>query len=640
MRFILIFIGCFLLFIPKYFSQDPSLSIDKIPAELLVNSNSVVRNEEILIEIASVDKFTISTKKIVTVFNSLGDDHSFTREYYDGQRNIKDQRAIIYDGSGNVIRKYKKKDFEDVSAVSSNDLYSDNRFSYLRYIPVNYPYTIEYTSKVISINTVFVNPWFPVGDYFQSVQNSSYRINNPLNLAIRVSEKNLTDLIKSDKHGDDLNYSAQNIPGSIPEVLSPAFDEIFPMVRIALNDFSLVGVEGSAENWLEFGQWQYDNLLSEEHEISAKTLKDISQLTKGLNDEIEKARVIYKYVQKKTRYISIQLGIGGWVPMPAKDVDGLGYGDCKALTNYTRALLKSQDINSYYTVVYAGASKRDIDADFTSMQGNHVILNIPRGDEEDIWLECTSQTMPFNYLGDFTDNRNVLLITPEGGQIVKTKKYSIDENLIETKSEIKLLANGDFSGVVEKSSGGVMYGDIYGIKDISDKDIKSYYKKQFWKLKNLELDEIAFENNETDQKFTERLEIKGTNFGMPAGNKILVPLNIYNLPVENTPRYTPRKLPLKILRGKTYIDQSKIIIPEAYKIESIPAPFLIENEFGSFQFVSEIKSDNELIITRTYILKDGVWEKGSYENFKKFMNEINSGNNQKAVISALINQSK
>lgn len=640
MKFILLFLGCFLFLIPEYFSQEPSLSIDAIPPELLVNSNSVVRNEEILIEIASVNKFTISTKKVVTVLNSLGDDHSFTREYYDDQVDIKDQRAIIYDVSGNIIRKYKKKDFEDISGVSSNDLFSDNRYRYLRYIPVKYPYTIEYTSEVVSVNTIFVTPWFPVDDYFKSIQASTYRINNPLNLAIRVSEKNLNDFIKSGADGSDLYYSAQNIPGEIPEVLSPAFDEIFPMVRIALNDFSLVGVHGSAENWLEFGQWQYDNLLSEEHEISAQTLEDISQLTKGLSDASEKARVIYKYVQKKTRYISVQLGIGGWVPMPAKEVDGLGYGDCKALTNYTRALLKSQDINSYYTVVYAGESKRDIDPDFTSMQGNHVILNIPREDDEDIWLECTSQTMPFNYLGDFTDNRNVLLITPEGGQIVKTKKYATDDNLIETKSEIKLSANGDFSGVVEKSSEGVMYGDIYGIKDITDKDMKSYYKEQFWKLKNLELDKIAFENNERDRKFTERLEIKGTNFGMPAGDKILVPLNIYNLPVENTPRYVPRKQPLKILRGKTYKDQSKIIIPEAYKIESIPGPFLTENEFGSFQFISEIKSDNELLITRTYILKDGTWEKGSYENFKKFMNEINSGNNQKAVISALINESK
>jgi len=91
------------------------------------------------------------------------------------------------------------------------------------------------------------------------------------------------------------------------------------------------------------------------------------------------------------------------------------------------------------------------------------------------------------------------------------------------------------------------------------------------------------------------------------------------------------------LRGKTFIDHSKIIIPDGYKIETIPDPFLTENEFGSFQFVPGTNADNEIIITRTFILKDGIWEKGAYENFKNFMNEINSGNKQKAVISALIN---
>ncbi len=38
-------------------------------------------------------------------------------------------------------------------------------------------------------------------------------------------------------------------------------------------------------------------------------------------------------MQGKTHYISIQVGIGGYQPFLASDVDRLNYGDCKALVN-------------------------------------------------------------------------------------------------------------------------------------------------------------------------------------------------------------------------------------------------------------------------------------------------------------------
>ncbi|MDP4989490.1 MAG: DUF3857 domain-containing protein, partial [Polaribacter sp.] len=109
-------------------------------------------------------------------------------------------------------------------------------------------------------------------------------------------------------------------------------------------------------------------------------------------------------MQQKTRYISVQIGIGGWEPIAANLVDDVGYGDCKGLTNYTKALLDVADVTAYYTVVYAD-DRIDVDKDFSSLQGNHVILNIPNNGK-DVWLECTSQTMPFGFLGDFTDDRD------------------------------------------------------------------------------------------------------------------------------------------------------------------------------------------------------------------------------------------
>jgi len=63
------------------------------------------------------------------------------------------------------------------------------------------------------------------------------------------------------------------------------------------------------------------------------TKQKVTELTKNAKSREEKARLLYEYVQNKTRYISIQLGIGGFQPFEARVVDETGYGDCKALSN-------------------------------------------------------------------------------------------------------------------------------------------------------------------------------------------------------------------------------------------------------------------------------------------------------------------
>ncbi len=74
----------------------------------------------------------------------------------------------------------------------------------------------------------------------------------------------------------------------------------------------------------------------------------------------------------------------------------------KDLTNYTKALLDLVGVTSYYSHIDANSDEPvSFENDFASLeQGNHVILNIPNKDK-DVWLECTSQTMPFGFLGDF-----------------------------------------------------------------------------------------------------------------------------------------------------------------------------------------------------------------------------------------------
>lgn len=618
------------------FSQE-NLSVENISFELLLNANAVLRNEEIKIELVAVDKMTVHTRRTVTILNEKGDSHSRAWEVYDLDTKIKNLSAVIYDASGKEIEKIKQKDFQDRSYVSSNDLYTDTRLQYLDYIPQKYPYTITFESEVQSSSTIFISPWIPVTGYNLSIENASFEFENTAQIPFRFQEKNMDSLkLEKSTEGLNLKYRLKKQAAFVYEDLSPELSNLSPKLMLSLNEFNLVGVKGIATNWKEFGKWQYENLLKGRNVLPQSTIQKVKEITAGATSNVEIARRIYQYVQENTRYISVQLGIGGWEPMPAASVDKLGYGDCKALTNYTKALLEAHEIPSHYAVLYAGENQKSIDRGFSSMQGNHVILNIPQ-EGEDIWLECTSQTNPFNYVSDFQDNRDVLLIKPEGGEIVHTKAYSPQENLQQSFSRITLDAEGSFQATGTRTSKGIAYGNIYHISREKEKDKLLFYKNRWGHLQDLDFQEINFENNREENEFIENFAFSGKNLATKAGKRFLIPVSFFNTDTYTLNRYSKRRYPFEIKRGSTSNDSFEFIIPNGFRIESIPEKVVIENPFGHFKLdLILVENGNEKIIkiTRSYLVQEGSWEAEKYADFREFMSQVNHYNNQKAVIIA------
>ena len=158
---------------------------------------------------------------------------------------------------------------------------------------------------------------------------------------------------------------------------------------------------------------------------------------------------VYSHMQAKTRYVSIQLGIGGFQSLPASLVDEKGYGDCKALTTYMKSMLDSKGINSNYILVRAGSDVPDVKKEFPSNQFNHVFLGIPT-EQDTILIECTSQASPVDYIGTFTDDRNVLWVEKGGSKIIRTPTYSEDDNKIIKEATVFIDEEGN--GVVNLKS--------------------------------------------------------------------------------------------------------------------------------------------------------------------------------------------
>ncbi|WP_396590546.1 DUF3857 domain-containing transglutaminase family protein [Allomuricauda sp. R78024] len=626
----------FFLLLCFHFLSSQNYSYNTISEELLKNANAVVRLDQMSVVVKARDLMVVSSKRIITVLNEKGDRYVHAYAFYDKSDKISILTAKIYNNQGEEINKFKKKDFFDQSAVSGGTLYSDSRMLFMRYTPTEYPYTVEFTKEYTTPNTAFVPSWSIIDGYRISVEKSSFTFINQSGIAFRRKESNLELYsVEINTTASRANYEGSNLRALKREPLSPSFNEFSPTVKIALDKFHLEGVDGTAKTWKEFGKWIYDELLTGLDVLNPQTIEQVQNLVKGVDDPMEKIKRVYNFVQDNTRYISVQLGIGGWMPISASEVDRVKYGDCKGLTNYTMALLKSVGIDSYYTVVYAGSQKRDFDPDFPIMQGNHAFLNIPLEKENDIWLECTSQITPVNHLGTFTDNRNVLKVTPSGGEIVKTKAYLDEENYQLTKAEYFTDIGGAINGRISILSKGIQYNQKYRQPSKSKVEQEEYYKEYWGYVNNLSLSRIDFKNNKENIVFEEELEITAENYLSRTEEKFLFAPNISNRNLAIPERCRNRKRDLVIFRGYLDEDEFTIHLPENFKPETLIKPINLETKFGDYQVVLKEKAPGVLQYKRKLLIKSGRYAKEDYESYRNFRKKIARYDNSRIVLTKI-----
>jgi hypothetical protein len=335
-------------------------------------------------------------------------------------------------------------------------------------------------------------------------------------------------------------------------------------------------------------------------------------------------------MQKNTRYFSISFGIGGLQPMHANEVAKNGYGDCKALCNYMKALLKAVGIESYYTLVKSGENEY-IQADFPSDQFDHIILCVP-DNQEIIWLECTSQTMPFNYLGSYTCDRDVLAITPGGGKLLHTPVYGSDYNKINTYSEILLLSTGDAEIKMQYRQTGLKYDDLYGISESKPDNRKAWLAQQFKNAAfEVKKEEYSFERNTAIPVAIANFEIHIRDLSARSQNRLYMAPSF----ISGASFIWEDPSEIELETAYQQHDSVRIEIPLGYKPEFLPENKVITSKFGSYSR-SILRSGNYIYYTNNLVINKAEYPKETYPEFYNFINEIALLDHQMLILKSLL----
>lgn len=622
----------FLTFLALTCFAQSSLDAGLIEDSLKTNANAVIRFSNTSYEHISAEKYRMRVHYAITVLNEKGKSSSGLTAFYDGNSEISRISIYLYDSKGKLLGKKKKKDIRDYPANQSFTIFSESRVKVFRPAVHTYPYTIEYDYTVEYTGLVGFDIWLPQEEYNISTQKAelTYSTNNENDIKFKMLNHDFEFNTQVVDGVTTYRWSACGLKAIEKEPGMPNYLNVFPTVLLSPNIIEYLDTQGDFSDWRSYGEWVY-NLLEGRDMLSEETVLAMKALTDNISSEREKVKAIYEYMQGKTRYVNIVLGLGGFQPMLASEVDEKGFGDCKALSNYTKALLNAVGIKSFYTEIGNGNRQMIKFPDFASAnQTNHIILCVPLK-EDTVWLECTSQNIPFGYIGRGNSDRYALLITSEGGVLAKTPYYSAESNLRNSTINLTLSPDGSCDFNLQSNYSDLLFEEIFGLLKRSEKEQREYLLEQL-SAEGLSLGKIALKENDLKcAQGSMNLDGHINKYATKTGTRLFIKPNyLLKESVLETVSNT-RKQDIFQEFGFTINDTLNLKIPEVYKFEHIPADIVYSSVYGDYSISFKSTEDNVQIV-RTLIINQGDYKPNSFDEIRIFLKNISQKDNENIIL--------
>lgn len=624
----LTFIYCLLFYISVTLPISAHSGIQRVDS-LHKNANAIVNNYSAVFSQTDLNNATYSVTLTITILNKQGEGNGNFYEVYDKFKELKDFSGIIRNSSGTIVKKIGKKDLT-TSSISEH-LSTDSYTIYYECKQPTFPYTVEYTYQEKWKNGIlYYPPFFPMSSRMLSVEKADYKLELPQGMNLRYNSNfdcMISDNTVANKH--IYSASAQGLKAIDREPLEPAFLEVMPRVLFMPTDFCYDSSCGNLSDWKSYGIW-ISSLLKGRDVLPTEYINTIKELTKNAKSDKEKVDILYQYLQNNYRYVSIQLGIGGFQPIDATTVVRSKFGDCKGLTNLMMAMLKAIDIPSKYCVI--GTKSKDVLPDFPNFnQLDHVILLVPLQNDS-IWLECTSSKIPFGYIHDNIAGHNTIIINEKEGELYRLPVYSDQQNKKESKLDINLTEEGAAKGKLYFIEHLHHYYDNFYRITSKDREKEMDYINENMNMPKIQVSQIEVSDNKSElPSCSLSANFEAADYTNKTGTRLFAsacPLKKGNYNIFTA---ATRKQDIVINYGYSESDTITFHIPESYTVESSPKDISVKTPYGILE--TQCKTEgNKVVYTQNIDIFSGRYDKALYKDIKAFYNEINSAIKRKLVL--------
>lgn len=628
-------------------AKTPQYPASAIPQKLMLGANAVVRLDSTILDIDKTG-FTSTRKTAITVLNENGNAFAVLLQHYDSYSKISDISAKLYNGEGALIKSVSGKDIADKSTFGSGYTFNDdNRIKVHNFEHKQYPYTVVFEHTIKYKTTFFLPSWNPQPDEKVAVEKASITVSYPKEANFKYKGYKLPANVRKEEKQEVYSYSTESkqvskmqckwivegIPAFTYQPYSAPDGNYLPAISFATGNVSLDNYQGKSDTWEQFGAFIY-NINQDKDSLPPAVVEKLHVVTDSITEVKGKIAALYKYMQQNTRYVANEYGLSGWQTFDAASLAKSGYGDCKGLSNYMKAMLKVIGIPSNLVIISAGNDNTQrVDPEFPVNVFNHMILCVPLT-KDSMWLECTSNTLPAGYLGSFTQDRYALVLTKDGGRMVKTPAYNKDRNFIERNISIQLDAAKDMQHVVwESVYSGLKQDDLSHYLLTTPASKTKERARLLVPYQNMEMVNDAYTFSNADPlcpSITEKLEMQVGNLMDETGKRLLISIPMMGNPMTSLLSAGTRTEPIVLKEDFKHIYHYKISIPPGMKLEALPSPVQLKYPFAQYSYKANL--DGELLTVEVaFEQMKGIYTVDMYKDYETMFRSVDQSSKELTI---------
>jgi hypothetical protein len=252
--------------------------------------------------------------------------------------------------------------------------------------------------------------------------------------------------------------------------------------------------------------------------------------------------------------------------------------------------------------------------------------------KDTLWLECTSQISPFGHLGAGNENRNVLMVTPEGGKLIRTPKSKASDNRQIRRAVVTLSETGDAKAEVRTLYTGNQQDRVRGaLAQSSPLDRENWLRDDIDipSFRLLNVDFSAVEGKQPEVHLPVTLDLP--RFASRSGTRLFLRPNLMERWTQIPPTVKERKQPVELDYAFLDTDTISYRLPASFTVEAIAAPVSIETPFGSYQAAAAFR-EGALEYVRRLEMRGGFYSASQYEAYRQFRSDIVRADNMQIVL--------